>query len=113
MKLGGDLYLDESDPSFRQSLQNLGHERPRLRPALIQMEDWLDCSGRPFCRENRSRTGLNPNQSGEEFIFVLQRNKFFAAISHLMNRFLFIRLITSGKTGARSQIALFDAVVFC
>jgi len=56
---------------------------------------------------------LNPNQSGEEFIFVLQRNKFFAAISHLMNRFLFIRLITSGKTGARSQIALFDAVVFC
>ena len=28
---GGDIYVDEADPSFMQSIQNLGHERPRIQ----------------------------------------------------------------------------------
>ena len=28
---GGDLYIDQADPSFMQSIQNLGQERPRIQ----------------------------------------------------------------------------------
>jgi len=29
--MGGDIYIDPLDPSYMQSIQNLGHERPRIR----------------------------------------------------------------------------------
>ncbi|MEW6379604.1 MAG: nitrite reductase [bacterium] len=29
--MGGDIYIDPEDPSYMQSTQNLGHERPRIR----------------------------------------------------------------------------------
>ncbi len=29
--MGGDIYIDPRDPSYMQSMQNLGHERPRVR----------------------------------------------------------------------------------
>ncbi len=29
--LGGDIYIDEADPSFMQSMQNPGQERPRIK----------------------------------------------------------------------------------
>ncbi|MEW5803358.1 MAG: hypothetical protein AB1847_14790 [bacterium] len=29
--MGGDIYIDPNDPSYMQSTQNLGHDRPRIR----------------------------------------------------------------------------------